>query len=145
MESKDNSPCKAPEPTRRERFRAHYYRYRTEYICGAMLISAALITHCIMRRSVIAQPINGGISAVADGGISVVGKKVVMDNVSYISRNRQGPPSWVVRNLETGSIFTSQKLAASEMGVPASELSKHLNGLMENVRGLHFERVCMTA
>ena len=129
----------------REKLRNHYYRYRTEYICAASLIGFALITHSVMRRNFITQPINGGISAVADGGISVVGKKVVMDNVSYISQNRKGPPSWVVRNLETGAVFTSQKAAASELEIPASELSKHLNGLMENVRGLHFERVCMAA
>lgn len=68
----------------REKLRNHYYRYRTEYICAASLIGFALITHSVMRRNFITQPINGGISAVADGGISVVGKKVVMDNVSYI-------------------------------------------------------------
>ena len=67
-----------------EKLRNHYYRYRTEYICAASLIGFALITHSVMRRNFITQPINGGISAVADGGISVVGKKVVMDNVSYI-------------------------------------------------------------
>jgi len=91
------------------------------------------------------QHISRGIPVTAKGGISVLGKNVVMNNVSYISSNRQGPPSWVVRCVETGKLFTSQKSAAVEMDLLASEVSKHLNGIMDNVRGYHFERICMAA
>ena len=96
-------------------------------------------------RGIASRHISGGISVTAQGGISVLGKNVVMDNVSYISSNRKGSPSWVVRCIETDVIFTSQKAAAKAMELSQAEVSKHLNGMMDNVRGYHFERICMAA
>src|SRR5436190_145003 len=126
-----------------ERVQNHVKRHQFVYGVGAGVIFAG-ITYCIMR-GVASQPISRGISVTAERGISVLGKKVVMKNVSYISADRQGPPSWVVRCKETGSIFSSQNSAAIEMGLPKAELSHHLNGTMDNVRGYHFERICMAA
>lgn len=65
--------------------------------------------------------------------------------VSVISADRSGPPSWVVRCKETGDVFSSQKSAALVMDLSQSELSKHLNGMMDHVRGYHFDRICMAA
>lgn len=110
----------------------------------AYTATIAGFTYVIMR-GVALQPIDRGISVIAKRGISVLGKKVVMNNVSYISSNRQGAPSWVVRCIETGSIFPSQRLAALTMDIPEREISKHLNGIMDNVRGFTFERICMAA
>lgn len=89
--------------------------------------------------------LRAGNSLAVDNGIGVIAKRVVMHNVNYIAANRQGPPSWVVRCLETGSIFTSQNAAATEMGLSAAHLSQHLNGLRDHVSGNHFERICLAA
>jgi hypothetical protein len=122
----------------------HLKENKKFYIGLGAGVALAGITAPIVR-GVVHQPISRGISVTADRGISVVGKKVSMSNVSYISADRQGPPSWVVRCKETGAIFTSQRSAATEMGLHETEVSKHLNGLMEHVRGNHFERICMAA
>jgi hypothetical protein len=121
-----------------ERGKEHVKRYKEAYIVGALGLAG--IT-CLIMRDVVHQPINRGISVVADRGISVVGKKVTMNNVSYVSANRQGPPSWRIRCLETKEQFESQRAAAMAMGLPENEISKHLNGLMDHVRGNHFERI----
>jgi hypothetical protein len=65
--------------------------------------------------------------------------------VTVIEANRQGSPSWVVRCKETGQIFMSQKSAAEAMGLPASDISRHLNGVLDHARGYTFERICMAA
>lgn len=124
-----------------EKIKTHFRENKKTYLVG---IGVAGITAIIMR-GIASQSISRGISVTAERGISVLGKKVVMENVSYISSNRQGPPSWVIRCKETNDIFTSQRSAASEMNLSDSEISKHLNGLMDNVRGFHFERICMAA
>jgi hypothetical protein len=121
----------------------HVQEHKEIYI-GIGVGALAGIT-CTVMKSIAQQPISRGISVTADRGISVAGKKVSLNNVSYIYANRQGPPSWVVRCIETGVIFTSQHSAAMEMGLPEAELSKHLNGLMDHVRGNHFERICLAA
>ena len=88
--------------------------------------------------------ISGAIGVTAGRDI-VVTKRSVLNNVFYISSRRKGGPSWVIRCIETGDIFRSQLNAANEMNLPASEISRHLNGIIENVRGYHFERICMAA
>jgi hypothetical protein len=126
-----------------DRFKQHVNEHKVPYLIGAG-VGIAGITYAI-TRGVTSQPIGHGISVTAQDGISVLGKKVVMSNVSYISANRQGPPSWVTRCLESGEIYSSQALAAMHEKVDPSYLSKHLNGLMENANGKHFERICMAA
>jgi len=78
------------------------------------------------------------------GGL-VLGDSYALNNVSFISSNRQGPPSWVIRCLETGNIFTSQRAAALAMKLSESHLSEHLNGLKDHIDGYHFERICLAA
>jgi len=129
-----------------EKIKEHVHKYRTVYIAGTTGVVCAGITYFIMR-SVASRPIS--VSIVADtaqgSNVAVLGERAVMNNVSLISANRQGSPSWVVRCLETDDIFTSQKKAALSMGIPQDELSQHLNGLRDTVRGRTFERICMAA
>lgn len=135
----------------------HFEEHKKAYIIGGCVVLAGF-TCLIMRDKDVTQRIKRGIPVLAHRGIPVVDEsvsntprqtavfgKTVMNNVSYISANRQGPPSWVVRCIETGEVFTSQAKAAIDLGVPPNELSRHLNGAIENVRGLTFERICMAA
>ena len=78
------------------------------------------------------------------GGL-VLGNSYALNNVSFVSVPRQGPPSWIIRCVETNDIFISQASAALKMELPQSEISKHLNGVMDHVRGYHFERIAMAA
>lgn len=139
----------------------HIKKHKTEYYCIVTGVVVAGITLLIMRsRS--DSSISRGIPVTAKRGLAVPGEASVnalevnrgglvlgnsyaLNNVSFISSNRQGPPSWVIRCLETGAIFASQNLCANEMGVAKSEVSKHLNGFLDNVQGYHFERICLAA
>lgn len=128
-----------------DEIKAHLQKNQGMYGFGVG-VAVAGITCFIMKGRYSAQRIDRGISVVANRGISVIAdRSVVKENVFLISSRRQGAPSWVVRCFETGGIFSSQLSAAKEMNIPASELSKHLNGMMDNVRGFHFERVCLAA
>jgi hypothetical protein len=140
---------------RYEQFKLHVQKHKGKYIFGASVVTVAGIT-CLVMRGRVPQHISCGIPVAAQGGIPVLGESVALQNVvtgrnnvlnavSYISANRQGPPSWVVRCLETGDVFTSQKAAAIAMDLPASEISRQLNGVIEHVRGNTFERLCMAA
>jgi hypothetical protein len=127
-----------------EKVKKHVQKHKKEYIAAIGGAAVATIT-CAIVRDIVSQPIGHGASVTAKRGISVLGKKVVMHNVSYIYANRQGPPSWVVRCIETGEIFSSQNSAALTMELAPQEISKHLCGLMDHVRGYHFERICLAA
>lgn len=124
----------------------HVSEHSEFYIRAGIAVGVAGFTAVIMRGFA-SQPIRvGNVTDAAHGGIvSVMGKKAVMSNVSFISSYRQGSPSWVVRCLESGEIFASQRQAALAMNIPQSELSKHLNGHFDTAHGRHFERICMAA
>lgn len=140
-----------------DRVKAHVGRYKVAYSVGGVIVVAG-ITGAIMR-GVALQHIGRGIPVAAERGIPVLadgsvvtnnasfifGQNKVLNNVSYIASRRQGPPSWVVRCLETNQIFTSQNEAAMLMDIPAAELSRHLNGLLDHVYNWHFERICLAA
>jgi len=121
-----------------------FEKHKLAYSCVATGVVVAGITAIIMR-SIASQHISRAIGVTAQRTIGVLGKNVVISNVSYISANRQGPPSWVVRCKETGNIFASQAKAAIEMGLSKEHISNHLNGTRDNVNGYTFERICMAA
>ena len=134
-----------PIETKWNKIKEHISKHKTVYACTTTGIVVAGITSCIMRGVASKQSISCGHAVAAKRGIAVLGKRVVMNNVSYISADRKGPPSWVVRCKETGDIFTSQRAAAIEMNLDYTKLSKHLNGMLEHANGYTFERVCMAA
>lgn len=135
----------------------HFRKHKTVYfVIGASVLSAC-ITAALVRH--ILQSASRGIPVTASRGIPVTGQgsdifrnatvkwfsSPTINIEQVVESHRRGAPSWVVRCLETGDAFMSQASAASHLDVPQSELSKHLNGKVEHVRGLHFERICMAA
>lgn len=127
-----------------ERVKRHVRENKKFYIGVTTGVGIAGFSYLIMR-SAASQSINSSVTGAAGSNVIGAGKKVVLHNVSFISSNRQGPPSWVVRCIETGDVFTSQRSAALEMGINQVNISKHLNGLQDHAEGFHFERICMVA
>ncbi len=127
-----------------QKIKNHVIRHKTVYISTTIGVATACFTYLVMRDKS-EQDIQDGFTVLAKGGTTVLGKSLVLNQVSYFDSERKGPPSWVVRCIETGAVFTSQAKAAAELELDASNLSKHLNGVMDNVNGLHFERICMAA
>lgn len=141
-----------------EKIKSHFKKNEIVYKSVGASICVAAFTSVIMR-DISTPSISRGIPVTASRGIPVTGKSFVTNNVShsvfgksqvlntvsYISADRKGAPSWVVRCIETGTIFNSQREAAASMGLSASEISRHLKGTIDHVRGFTFERICMAA
>ena len=149
----------------KEKVRKHVKEYKNFYAGFGVGFGLTVITYAIVRHR--SQSISRGIPVTAKRGIpvlrekvggdgysqstiGVLGEEIVIKNstlntVSYFSANRQGPPSWVVRCNETGEVYTSQNKASEDLGVPSSEISRQLNGSIDNARGYTFERICMAA
>lgn len=129
----------------------HLRENKKTYISvGVTAIVVAGITYIIMRHHSKTYSIRHELLEPAQHELLELGQKntiinSTLNNVSFISSNRKGPPSWVIRCLETNEIFTSQNEAARIMNLSISDISRHLNGLKDNVNGYHFERICMAA
>lgn len=87
-----------------------------------------------------------------EGANAVIHKAVLKDNsalykvfnIYNIGFKNKGP-SWIVKCVETGRVFASQKHAAKVMGLSKDHISNHLNGLRDHVSGYHFVRLGIAA
>ncbi len=122
----------------------HFKNNQKIYFGIAIGVGIAGITWVIVRHNSMSS-ISHDVIVTAERDAIVQGKNSTLNTVSYFSSERQGPPSWVIRCLETNLVYTSQASAASEMGISTSNLSRHLNGLQDNAQGFTFERICMVA
>lgn len=143
------------ELPRAQKIKNHFSRNREFYIYAGLVVGSSVLSVAVaeITRSIVRDhslPIRVAVGEPAQGAVGVLGKKVkikdsTLNTVSYISANRQGPPSWIIRCKETGEVFVSQKAAALAMNLPMSHISLHLNGKMKHVRGFTFERIAMAA
>lgn len=128
-----------------ERIKKHISDHKQMYIgvgAGAGLVLAGIT--CVKMRG--CSPwIQHSSNVLVQHSSNVLGKTEILNNVSYFSADRQGPPSWVVRCIETGEIWASQAKAATDLDIHPANLSKHLRGSQPDVNGLTFERICMAA
>jgi hypothetical protein len=125
--------------------RAHVDRHKNLYYVGSLAVVAG-ITYAITRSTIAQRVMGEGLNAqraLTNTASFSFAKNATLNNVSFIVSNRQGPPSWVIKCVETGEEFLSQRSTAIAKGLRQSDLSQHLNGLQENVNGLHFERLCL--
>jgi hypothetical protein len=78
-----------------------------------------------------------------------INKMVIKDSVFFFQTygRKQGPPSYVIRCVETGEIFTSQAEACRKLGLDPSTLSRHLNGYPGNatIGGKAWKRAAISA
>ena len=132
MAQKDKTPEPNPKHqviVKYEQIKAHVERNKPIYaFAGGIVLTTAIFV--VTRRLT----------------TSVLVKKIVFkDSVLLIQTyaRHQGAPSWVVRCVETGEIFTSQSDAAMRMGLDPSTISRHLNGTKAHVMGYHFVRLAM--
>jgi hypothetical protein len=91
------------------------------YTVGAVGIALTAVTFVVTRR-VSMRHINATTMRIH--------KMTIKDSVFYIQTyaRKQGPPSYVIRCIETGEIFTSQAEACRQLDIDPSRLSRHLNG-----------------
>lgn len=137
----------------------HFEKYKVYYVGAACLVvgvGLAYFTLPIMKKLFISPEMLGTASPEMLGtgektvssfnaNVRFIGDNNHINLQQVISANRQGAPSWVVRCLESGEVYPSQRAAAIANGIAESDLSRHLNGLRDLAENLHFERICMAA
>lgn len=124
----------------------HFERNKATYLT----LGIAGITLLIMK---------GRIETLAYGGVSdrsIVGNaaldrinirpflffsKQTINVVSVIEREGRGHPGYLVRCLETNQTFPTQGEAARHFASDATTMSRHIVGILPNVKGFHFERL----
>ena len=129
-----------------EKVKAHWEKYKQTYITIGVGIAASVVVGVVVYA--LTKRNNPDINVDMNVGDNNHDPQqmVNLGTLNYtIKANRQGPPSWVVRCVETGEVFSSQNKAADSLGIGSKDISCQLNGIKPDVNGLHFERVCIAA
>ena len=114
------------------KIKTHLYENRKVYIVGTICFVAGAVCVLIFKKGdVITQTVSGSDN-------TVIGKA---ENVTIVSNylNGRGYVAKAVKCLETGDEFSSQIEAAIAYNVSPANFSKHMNGKLPDIHGLHFE------
>lgn len=72
---------------------------------------------------------------------AVMQYKPMANNIVVTNVVRRGHPGNIVKCVDTGEVFASQRRAAAAMGVPRYEMYEHLKGELETAGGHIFEKI----
>jgi hypothetical protein len=126
-----------------QKIKDHFVRNQAAYISGGTgILVGAGITLIIMRGR------HAGIRGVPDTAENSVFVRPLSflstqtnNIVTVVERENRGHPGYLIRCLETNEIFTSQKQAARAKNVSDAIFSLHVRRKLDDINGLHFERM----
>ena len=116
------------EQSRTDRVKTHFADNKQIYIAvGVGIVVGAAVATTVVKRD----------------AVKVVTLRIFSpgDNLIITNLERRGHPGYLVRCLETGEVYSSINRAAKACSVNAGNLCRHLNGHLEHVKGLHFEKI----
>ena len=132
------------QPTRWERFKSHVKRNKKVYILSGVGVLLGIAGGYTLAKlgedsgDVFEIDLDAGQDALA----TVYGDIDNSENhIHNTTHNYGGYQSKIVKNLDTGEIFESQKKAAESIGVDKYTMSRHLNGEFDHIDGHVFERI----
>lgn len=112
----------------------HIARNRDRYVIGGV----CLVTGIALGATIIAFKNGEGIGPSSAKVNGLVNLHSPANNVVIAQVKSPGNAGNVIQCIETQTIFSSQESAAKALGIDASRISRHLNGLLDNAKGLHF-------
>jgi hypothetical protein len=127
-----------------EKIKNHIKRHKLVYSCIATGIGAAGITWLIMRdrHAVVGNAASDRVSNLSVRSLSFNFLTKDSGNVTtVISRDGRGHPGYITRWLEGMVDYETQGLAAQDHGVDSTVMSRHIQGIIPDIDGKHFERV----
>lgn len=114
----------------------HFKKHKTAYIIAGSAVGGAILGvagYFIFTK-------NGQLVINESFQMKLIDRSV-HNNTVITELVRQGHPGNKVRCIETGVVYPSQNVAAKSTGVNPGNLSSHLNGKNDSVKGLHFENL----
>ena len=115
-----------------QKVKGHFKKHKVKYIVGGTcaVVGVGVGLYLGNKGIINVQLVNTG---------EVTQVQNIDKSINVLTR--RGHAGNMVRCLETGEVFASQNRACDLLGLNRSDLSNHLNGLKDEVKGLHFEKI----
>jgi len=123
------------EEKKLDKVKQHFKRNSKLYLGIGIGVGVTLIGGAIFAKTPSGQ-------AAIKNVVAMNWKPTVNNTLVYTEGlERRGHPGYIVKCIETGEVFASQQRASDLLNLNPSDLSKHLNGESNHVKGLTFERL----
>jgi hypothetical protein len=121
------------------RIKSHFRENKKYYLVGTggVIVGAVVVVGTLYGM--------GGSIQIVDAYKLQINSPTTNNVWQVIEVWRKGPPSWVVRNKNTGELFLSQTQAALANDVTPKMMSDHMRGVLPHLNGEVFERVALAA
>ncbi len=108
----------------------HFKKHKETYIVGGVCLATGIVIGSVIMLQKNTTLIDVSSIRVLSSG----------DNNTFIVA-ANGDPGNVVRCLEDNVLYPSQNAAAKALNVDKATVSRHLNGALPDVKGIHLERL----
>ncbi|QED11660.1 membrane protein [Arthrobacter phage Qui] len=120
-----------------DKIKKHFRDHKEAYITGGVcLVVGAAVTYLVVKGNDVLE--NDEVVKFVN---IIRGDHNTINQVVEVHMVRPGPKSFMVQCLETQKTWPSIRAAAEDLGLNPGELSKHLRGLTDSVKGFTFEKV----
>jgi hypothetical protein len=119
---------KIKEPV--EKVKTHVREHKEAYIAGSVGVLAGAAGVLIFRDSSALVSFKETMNLKYKSPTSIIAQFIIP---------ALGDPGNVVQSVETGTVYASQGQAARELGVDPSVVSRHLKGVLPDVKGAHLK------
>lgn len=113
-----------------EQIKNHFKRHKDTYLVGGACLATGVVIGVVVMLQKNSTLIDVSSIRVLSSG----------DNNTFIVA-ANGDPGNVVRCLENNVLYPSQNAAAKALNVDKATVSRHLNGVLPDVKGIHLERL----
>lgn len=124
--------------TKVQKVKAHIKRNKVKYITGGVCLAVGVTVGVVVGRMSTESICNK--TSIAN---NILGSKNnITNNVTNITQLvRRGHAGNIIRRLEDGKEWASQRQLCSELGIDPRDLWKHLKGYTSDIEGSTFEKV----
>lgn len=142
----EDSPTEG-NPNGWKRFKSHVERNKKVYIVSGVSVVLGIVGGYLLPKSVEGRGdvyegpvIDLDSLEIEDSEVNILSPQTHIYNTT---NNYGGYQSKIVKNLDTGEVFESQKAAAESVGVSEQAMSRHLSGCSDDIHGNVFDRIGM--
>ena len=119
-----------------EQIKKHFKKNKVVYISTGCGVGVGLVAGILISKNVVNKTTVAEMKNVVAWKPTQITKQVIEVTIEAL-----GDPGNVVQDTTTGIIYASQNQAARELNLRASDISRHLSGYTNNVKGHVFVKL----
>jgi hypothetical protein len=121
-----------------ERIKKHFRDNKKVYVVAGITATVSVAATVVVMKC---REVPVSVTSVQKGYTVTGDVHNTINQIVEIGISRPGNKSFVVQCIEDGRVWPSIRAAAKDMGVHPNKIASHLKGAVDDIAGMHFEKV----